>query len=518
MTYGLAMTRLICTCFAGVVLVACGTGGIDTSGGATDSGAPPRIDASLDAHSHDGGSPKHDGGSGPRRDSGSDAHDAGMLVDAKEIQDVPRSYDAGSTLPSTCPAGTTCGACTVDVSQTVLPIDPHAVGSCISTYGDTVATSAPQRSALSQLSLGHYRIPIRWNDGNPVSSASGGPQNMSADEYVSAVLAMGAEPVIVIGGTTGDDDIVPSDAANLVSHYTAMGVTTFYVGNEPGNAGMTIDQYATLFNSCATAMRAANASIKIGGPTWAYYDLPTMQTFLEMSGANVDILDFHDYAMGNPPALTNDAALSGTDQWGTEVAALYTLLSQQGLTGRQVSVGEYNWAWQYDDGIDGGDPRFFQPIITVWAASVIGHVLTAGGWPFQYSDQNGPLGLTVQAGDDDQGMQQSAPQPIYYGLGMWTGESLFRGFGANVVSSSCTDGGVEIYATSGPDVLLINKTTAVQNVEVAWNVGDGHAVSVWQTNGTNAYAAPTKVASGAAPATSVYVALPALTVTALVVE
>jgi hypothetical protein len=183
-----------------------------------------------------------------------------------------------------------------------------------------------------------------------------------------------------------------------------------------------------------------------------------------------------------------------------------------------VSVGEYNWAWQYNDGVAGGDTRFFQPIITVWGASVIGHVLSSGGWAFQYSDQNGPLGLTVEAGNDDQGKPQSAPQPIFHGLGMWTGEKLFRGFGADLVTASCADAGVEIYATSGPNVLVVNKTGQAKDVLLTWDLTAGRAASVWQTSGTDGYAAPRKVAFGGAPATGIYLALPAMTVTTIVVE
>jgi hypothetical protein len=424
----------------------------------------------------------------------------------------------GPMLPAGCPQGTPCVSCTTNLNQVVLAIDPRAVGSCISTYGQTVATSAAQRMALSQLGLGRYRIPIRWNNGNPISSAGGGPQNISADGYVSALKAMGAETIVVIGGDTGDNDFSPADAANLVTHFTAMGVSTFYLGNEPGNGGMSIEAYSTLFNACAQAMRKANPNIKIGGPTWAYYDLPTMQTFLQLSGPNVDILDFHDYAMGSPPALSTSDALAATHAWGDEVTALYAALSSQGLSGRQVSVGEYNWAWQLNDGVDGGDARFFDPIITVWAASVIGHVLSTGGWPFQYSDQNGPLGLTVQVGSADQGKPQSAPQPIYHGLGMWTGEGLFRSFGAQMLSSSCADSNVEIYATTGPNVMLVNKSTTAESVALTWNVGSGHLVDIWQTDPNNGYVAPSVIRSGGAPATSIFVALPAVTVTQLVVR
>src|SRR5262249_28479031 len=152
-----------------------------------------------------------------------------------------------------------------------------------------------------------------------------------------------------------------------------------------------------------------------------------------------DIIDYHHYAMGNPPALSDADALARTKSWGDEVQSLYNSLAAKGLANKQVSVGEYNWAWQYADGIPGGDQRFFQPIITVWAASVIGHVLSTGGWAFQYSDQNGPLGLTIEPGNQDQGRPGNSPMPIYHGLGMWSGESLFRGHGTDVLEASCDD-------------------------------------------------------------------------------
>jgi hypothetical protein len=501
--------------FAAIWIWACGStaggsapGQAGTDGGVQlDSGAPGD-DSGM--RSPEAGTPPE---AGARPDGGAPP-DAGAASDA-----AGPHVDGGPPLPSACPAGATCSSCTVSLGASTGTIDSRAVGSCISTYGANIATSAAQRASLKQLGLGRYRIPIRWNKGNPVSSAGGGPQNISADQYVDALNAMGAQVVIVVGGATGDNDFTSSDAANLVAHYGPKGVKTYYLGNEPNNGGISIDAYASLFNQSADAMRAVDSTITIGGPTWSYYDLATFQRFMDLSGSRLDVLDYHHYAMGNPPALSDADALAQTHNWGDEVHAISSALAAKGLSGKQVSVGEYNWAWQYQDGVAGGDNRFFQPIISVWAASVIGHVLSAGGWPFQYSDQNGPLGLTVEAGNTDMGHPGNSPQPIYHGLGMWTGEGLFRSFGTTLVGASCSDASLEIYATSGPNVLFVNKSTQVKNVVLAWNPGGPQAASVWQTSGTDGYAAPTAVARGSvgSPA-QVYLALPAMTVTTLVFE
>jgi hypothetical protein len=422
----------------------------------------------------------------------------------------------GGSVAGTCSTPGTCASCSINLNNKLTDLSPNAIGSCISTYGANIATSAAQRAALQPLGLHLYRVPIRWNGGNPVSSAGGGPQNISADDYISALTSIGANAVIVVGGETGDNDFTPSDAANLVQRYSTKGVKYYFIGNEPNNQGISIQNYASLFNDTATAMRNVDPNILIGGPTWSWYSANDLDTFMDLSGSHFDVLDYHHYAMGNPPALSDDQALANTKDWGDEVGALYTKLQQKGLQGKQVSVGEYNWAWQFNDGIAGGDLRFYQPIITVWASSLIGHAIGHAGWVFQYSDQNGPLGLTVEPGNGGMGQPGNSPLPIFHGLGMWTGEGLFRGFGSQFYDSSCDDPLVEVFATSGPNVVVVNK--AKTDREALINIGGGVAsqVSVWQT-GSDPFAAPTKVLAGNVSAAGVVdVAIPALSVSTLV--
>lgn len=366
---------------------------------------------------------------------------------------------------------------------------PYPVSGCISTYGNSIAKSQAQRDALGKLKLGLYRIPLQWNNGNPVSSAGGGPHDISADLFVNAVIAFGSEPMIVLGGTS-DNNFTPTDAANMVTHYK--GKVHYYVlGNEPNNGGMSIETYCTLFNKCADAMRAVDSSIHIGGPTWSYYDSGKMQTFINTCGTKADIVDFHHYAMGSPPAKSDADTLGATGDWGNEVAAVYKMLA--GKTGKEVQVGEFNWAWQYNDGVSGGDKRFFTAMCTAWAASVVGHILTAGGRALQYSDQNGPLGLTAEpGGTNPDNRPGNTPLPIYHGLGAFTGESLFPGVpftGGTLYSATSDDSNVEAYAVSPGNIVVINKSSSTKNVTLSTK--GALVAQVWQTDPSNPYNAPT---------------------------
>src|SRR5207253_10129995 len=94
------------------------------------------------------------------------------------------------------------------------------------------------------------------------------------------------------------------DAANMVQHFNkpASGspnrVGVWVIGNEPNNGGMSIKAYSDLFNATVAKMKAVDPTIKVAGPAWASYDLSALRNFLSLSGEQVDIIDYHHYAMG----------------------------------------------------------------------------------------------------------------------------------------------------------------------------------------------------------------------------
>lgn len=455
---------------------------------------------------------------------------------------------------------------TVDFTRPLVNLDPYAFSSTISTYstnGSGIIDSAKQRTGLGNLlgngqypALDHmlYRIPIRYNGGNPVSSAGGHPGGSGSD-WVNNINAFGGTPMIVIGGQNGDNDFTTDDAAKLVNYFNGPDCKTstqagwpasgtpwtcggpkvnyWVIGNEPNNGGMDIGTYCNLFNSTYDAMKKIRPDISgqrqifIDGPAWADYDQGTIQSFLNCAGSRVDIVDFHNYGMGGS-ALDTATALSQTGNWETEVAQVRQMINASVASRSSqigIQVGEYNWSWRTGDGWNGynGDDRFYQAINTVWGASVAGHIAKAGGHGNQYSDQNGGLGITFQEPADAQhyGRAVNDPMPIYYGLEMFTGGKLFRHFGSEMVNAGTGLANVEVFASSNPsNIVLINKdASAAQSAVVGLTGVTSGTYDVWQTNKDAPFAEPTAKGTGLAFGNStIPVSLPPYSVTTIIVN
>jgi len=403
----------------------------------------------------------------------------------------------------------------------------------ISTYGESggsIAASAKQRTELGALGPGIYRIPLKWNGGNIISAAGGGPTNVSGDTWVNNIKSFGGTPMIVLGGSTGDNDFTPTDAANMVKHFNGTSgpkVSYWVIGNEPNNGGMSISSYCTLFNNTVSAMKAADPTIKVAGPAWSYFDINTLTAFLQCAGSSVDIIDYHHYGMGST-FLDNATALSQTVNYENEVKQVKQAISQQvpsRASSIEVQVGEFNWSWRTADGYQGynGDDRFYQAVNTVWSASVIGHVINAGGRAHQYADQNGALGVTFEKSADAThfGKTVDDPMPIYFGIQMFSGGSLFRGFGGSEVSASTTLSNVEVFAsTNQKNIVLINKNASLsQTAILQLNGSSSTNADEWQTNSANPFSAPQKISNLLIqPSGSAQLTLPPYSVTSLVLN
>lgn len=438
----------------------------------------------------------------------------------------------------------------VNFNNPVTTVDPSAFSSTISTYGgQNITTSSKQETNLKNLSLGIYRVPIQWNNGNPISSAGGGPTGISAAQWIRAIKNTGAQPEIVIGGTS-DDSFASSDAANLVNYFNNPKsanynpVKYWLIGNEPDNHGMSLtanNNYCNLYNSSVSQMRSilqqdglAPSSILIGGPTIEQWSPAELQAFINCA-SDFDIIDYHQYAMGGN-LLSNAAALTQADSYGSELTQLRSMLVQKFGASKgnsiQMSVGEYNWSWQFGDGYQGSDAwdgggndvRFFEPVATVWTAAVAGNIAAAGGRGDQYSDQNGALGITF---DDSEanilthyGTSVSDPMPGYWGLAMFTGANLFRHFGTNLVQSSTTLANTEVFASNNSDnVVLVNKDPNATQAAILQLTGvNSGTADVWQTSNLRPFAAPARVATATISSGSMQVSLPPYSVTTLVIN
>jgi hypothetical protein len=396
----------------------------------------------------------------------------------------------------------------------------------ISTYGSTSIAQpggAIQSARLTNLKLGLYRVPIKWNGGNVISSAVGGPTNISGLAWITAIKNTGSEPMVVIGGAANDNDITPADAANLVNYFKNNGMPVKYwvVGNEPG---MTMDEYCAMFNAVFDAMKNADTSIKIGGPALAWFNMDGLRRFIQLSGNKADFIDYHHYAMG-VSFLSDEQALSETVNWENEIKEIRAMIASElpGAESRiEIQVGEYNWSWRTGNGYPGwnGDDRFYNSIATVWAASVAGHIAKAGGRGHQYADLNGALGLTFEKASDASNFGRSVndAMPVYYGLQMFSGGNLFRAFGSPA-NASTTLSNVEVYASTNKNIVMVNKDlSASQTVSVdAIGIPNGAVIDVWQTNNAQPFTAPQKVGSIVASNGWFSYNLPAKTVTTFIV-
>lgn len=383
---------------------------------------------------------------------------------------------------------------------------PHPFASSISTYGQnggSIVASATQRANLANLGLSLYRIPLQWNGGNIISGAAYGPANISGDQWINGIKGLGAQPMIVVAGSS-NNNFTPDDAASLVQHFNPGNPVNYWViGNEPDNDGMSMATYCALFNATADKMKAADPTIKVVGPAWSHYDQNALQAFLNCAGSKVDVIDYHHYAMGGS-YLDNATALAQTPNWENEITQIRQMIAAtvpQRASAIEVQVGEYNWSWRTGDGYPGwnGDDRFYQGVVTVWSASVAGHIMRAGGRGHQYADQNGALGLTFEKQTDAAYYRQQidSPMPIYYGLSMFSGGTLFRPFGSVGVSASTTLGNVEVFAsTNGQNVVMINKDSSVAQTAVLQANGTAATtVDVWQTDSNAPFHAPQLKAS-----------------------
>lgn len=446
---------------------------------------------------------------------------------------------------------------TVNFNSTTAVLPPGAIGVDVSTYdasgSSNITSDATQAAALKTLGIGFAKVPIQWANGAPVSAANGGDTKVSAEAWISSIKQTGAIPEIVIGGgaddktssnssISTDDNFTATDAANLVKYFNTPGTSTYNpvtywaIGNEPDGGGLSVSQYCTLFNAAATAMKAVDPTIKIDGPTFSFYSESSMQQFLTCAGSNLDIVDFHAYGTGNQPVLDNATLLSQTstdEQYIKQIRQMINTTDPSRASQMQIQVGEYNLSYTYNDNYgsswtaSGKESRFFDPVETVWGASTLGGILEAGGRGMQYGDRNGALGTTFDGSFNSvvgahygTTVKTDDPMPIYHAQGMFTGESLFRGFGTNVVSSSTTLPNVDVFASSNDDdIVLVNKNpSTAESATIDLTGFAGGSADVWQTSNSNPLAAPTKVSTIANVTSSLTVNLPAYTVTTIVLN
>ncbi|HEU5046971.1 MAG TPA: hypothetical protein VFT64_03925 [Rickettsiales bacterium] len=380
----------------------------------------------------------------------------------------------------------------VDYTQAGKAINSRAFGVDVTGYGSgrDITNDSVMMQMMGDLRLGQMRMHLKYKTpGDPHSpiqcGGAGCAKNVPGDVWITKIKAMGAEPVVIL-------QMAPptsvQDAASMVRHFnleTRNPVKYWIIGNE---SPLPDAEQITLFNRTYDAMKAADPSIKIGGVGTAYFNEAFLQKLLAGSGNRIDFIDFHQYGEGGEENLPESVLLKNTVGYEEHISALKADIRKI-VPARadqiDVQVGEWNMNWNGKGAVN----AMFTQFNTVWGASVIGHILRAGGISLQYGDKNGPLGTLYESLHPASGAAAIAaidqPMPVYYAHVMFTGGKWFRHFGNTLAQVSVDAPDLEVFASDNPkNIVVINKNpTAAEEGIFTLKGTENIRAQVWQKNG-----------------------------------
>ncbi len=209
-----------------------------------------------------------------------------------------------------------------------------------------------------------------------------------------------------------------------------------------------LDELWKIYNKAATAMKAKDPQIKVGGPTLTWDEPRRLAAFLEACRANVDFISWHRYGSGDASDST-DQLMSYTPKYADQVQE-FRKVARQYIPDRNVPLllGEYNinYNWQ------SGEKRQNTHVGAVWFASVLKHLADAGiDMATSWHLKDGVFGLI-----DPQNNLRPAATVFAWGIKYLTGK---------VISTESDHPFVEAMAVLQADgersLLLINKSAGL---------------------------------------------------------
>ena len=384
---------------------------------------------------------------------------------------------------------------TITYAAPIRQLSPIAMGMDESGYytPDVLANDQLEQQRVRTLGIKYMRMHLIYSTPDDPSSTIicgglGCDHRWTGDQWIQAIEGIGAMPVVEV-------PYLSTDAANLVKHFnrdTSHHVYYWIIGNEPDLHGISASNYSTMFNQDYDAMKAVDPSIQIGGGATAWYDQAFLQTFLRLSGSRVDFVDFHSYPQqgnvsGDPTTLLQNVA-----QYGTNLQNLRSLI-QSSVPARSARIGMEVGEWELDWGGKAQNDTYLH---VVWVTSVLGHILRAGGWSLFYADKGNALYGSAQTITDPGGhivnVRLDDPSPAYHGIGMFTGEELFQGFGKTMVTASTTLPDVDVFASDHPrNIVVVNKDQAQMRTAVVTLQGvTSGTITVWRKDRLVLFSAP----------------------------
>src|SRR5262249_16676731 len=231
----------------------------------------------------------------------------------------------------------------------------------------------------------------------------------------------------------------------------------------------------------------------------------------------LDFVDFHFYATGTS---TDQAALAAKlPALSSNLADLRALIDRT-MPSRAaqiaIHVGEWNLSYAYNS-LD------YTGFASAWDADALGRILAAGDVAQAFGTKSGSLSILYHAATGDlapSGYTEDQPMPIYEALSIFTGAGgLFPRFGTTMASATSTLAGVDPFASSSPDeIVLANTSRRPQDAPVAIPGGGYRSAAEWQINQTGTLpTAPALITSRSPHNGTFYLKLPADSVTTMVI-
>lgn len=402
-------------------------------------------------------------------------------------------------------------AVTIDFNSVEHTLSALTFGMNASGYGAN-KTQLPrqpaQQRALATLGVAVMRINLGYltpgDPGSPiVCLAAGADRSLSGDEWVAAIRASGALPAIRVQMNAAiAPEIWAADAANLVRHFNQPAgggattpVTRWIIGNEPDANKLTAETYTAGFAAMFRAMKAIDPAIQIGGPAVSHYKPSYLVEFfarIAREGVVPDFVIWHSYGTGTSTHLTDAPLLAITKQkYFDEPATIRAMLVKQwgAEIGSQIPIelGEWNSSGR-------ADPRQLQHYDCVWTALALSHMVKAGITERFYTDKNSLMGVVCDLANPTKdgvtyAAQPNDPMPKYHGIGMFTGEKLFRGFGREVVTVTATSstGLIDVAVSRSPMNIVAINSSPTEAARTTFTLGGvaNASVEVWQKNAAN---------------------------------
>lgn len=437
------------------------------------------------------------------------------------------------TVPG-APAQAAAATVAVDFTSPVAQLDAADYGLDITGYGNKsyITNNATHQGHVRRQKFGVMRMELMWENGRLVC---GGDycerEDYDGDDWIAAIRALGAEPMLILplsGTRSAAADL--ADAESIFGHFADTGnpVLKFIVGNELDNSGnpdkMLATEYVTRFNQIYDRLHQLDPRVEVGGPALASYGPGTaesayMTTFLQGSGTRTDFVDYHDYGAGYTPATPEQLVGPIITQMGADIADLKArIASVVPSRAGQIPIQLGEWNMDYID----AEHRMVTHLATVWGAAALGTILENGASSLIYGDKNGNArdntGLGITSTEGEGGIAVNAPTPVYHGLGMFSGEGLFRGFGSTVVDTTSSDPLLRAFASNGSkNIVLVNGATEATTTSLALTGYTAGSAAIWQSTGdSQATWTPHQTGTLAISGGTASVTLPARSVTTLV--